>query len=172
MACRAAEAYASTQAAKIIRVRDGQHMINQLRDVASDLHRQQDKIRAVYDAREVCRSADRLEDTLKNVFELMRDVEATVLMFGKKKGFDDRISALVHDIGTHANALLAATSLAIADRYRAGMENRAAERPTVRHFDYYCTFLGWYLLKTPSLLNVMTHEKAPVDNVTQSHRTE
>lgn len=117
MVCKAAQSYASTQATKILRVRDGQHMINQLRDVGSDLGRQREKIIAVYNAREVRHSADRLGETLKGVYDLVGDVEGTPVMFGKKKGFGKRVSALVHDIGTHSNALLAATSLAIADRY-------------------------------------------------------
>lgn len=97
-------------------MRDGQHIINQLRDVASDLDRQHDKILAVYDAREVRRLADRLGSTLKGVYDLLGDIEATAVMFGKKKAFGKRVTALVQDIGMHANALLAATSLAIADR--------------------------------------------------------
>lgn len=116
MVCKAAQAYASSQAPKMSRVRDGQHMINHLMDVASDLGRQRDKILAVYDAREVRRSADRLGETLKGVYDLVGDVEDTAVMFGKKKGFGKRFSALLHDIGTHSNSLLAATSLAIADR--------------------------------------------------------
>lgn len=114
--CKAAQAYASTQAPKLSKVRDGQHMINQLRDVTSDLGRQHDKILAVYEAREVRRSADRLGETLNGVYDLLGDVEDVAVMFGRKKGFGKRVSALVHDIGTHANSLLAATSLAIADR--------------------------------------------------------
>lgn len=116
MVCKASETYAFSQAGKLIKVRDGQHMINQLQDVAMDLVRQRDKILAVCDAREVQRSADRLGETLKEVYELIGDIESTGVMFGKKKGFGKRVSALVHDIGTNANALLAATSLAIADR--------------------------------------------------------
>lgn len=116
MVCKAAQTYASIQAPKVLRVRDGQHMINQLRNVTLDLGRQHDKILAVYDAREVRRAADRLGETLTEVYDLLGDVEATAIMFGKKKGFGKRVSALVHDIGTHANSLLAATSLAIADR--------------------------------------------------------
>lgn len=117
MVCKASEAYASSQATKVTRVRDGQHMINQLQDVTSDLSRQREKILAVYDAREVQRSADRLGETLKAVCDLVGDLESTAVMFGKKRGFGKTVSALVHDIGTNANALLAATSLAIADRY-------------------------------------------------------
>ncbi|CAB1120360.1 unnamed protein product [Ectocarpus sp. CCAP 1310/34] len=116
MVCKAAQAYASTQATRLSRVRDGQHMINQLRDVASDLGRQAEKMLAVYDTREVRNSADRLGETLKGVYDLLGDVEGTAIMFGRKRGFGKRVSALVHDIGTRANALLAATSLAIADR--------------------------------------------------------
>lgn len=116
MVCKAAQNYASTQASRLSRVRDGQHMISQLRDVASDLNRQADKILAVYDTREVSRSADRLGETLKGVYDLLGDVEGTSIMFGRKRGFGKRVTALVHDIGTRANALLAATSLAIADR--------------------------------------------------------
>lgn len=116
MICKAAKAYASTQAEKLTSLRDGQHIINQLRDVANDLHRQHSKILAVYDAKEVCKSVDRLGETLKNVYELLGNIEDTALMFGKKKRFGMRISALVHDIGTYSNALLVATSLAIADR--------------------------------------------------------
>ncbi|CBJ48727.1 Sel1 domain-containing protein [Ectocarpus siliculosus] len=116
MVCKAAQAYASTQAARLSRVRDGQHMINQLRDVASDLGRQAEKMLAVYDTREVRNSADRLGETLKGVYDLLGDVEGTAIMFGRKRGFGKRVTALVHDIGTRANALLAATSLAIADR--------------------------------------------------------
>lgn len=116
MVCKAAQKYASTQSSRLSRVRDGQHMINQLRDVATDLGRQAEKILAVYDTREVRRSADRLGDTLKGVYDLLGDVEDTAIMFGRKRGFGKRVSALVHDIGTRANALLAATSLAIADR--------------------------------------------------------
>lgn len=116
MVCKAAEKYARTQVTKLSRVRDGQHMINQLVEVISDLDRQRDKILAVYDAREVQRSADRLGETLKVMYELVSDLEDTSVMFGKKKGFGMRVSALVHDIGTNSNALLAATSLAIADR--------------------------------------------------------
>lgn len=116
MVCKAAQKYASAQAPRVSRVRDWQHMINQLRDVASDLGRQHDKILAVSDTQEVRRSADRLGETLKVVYDLLGEVEGTAVMFGKKKGFGKRVSALVHDIGTHANALLAATSLAIADR--------------------------------------------------------
>lgn len=114
--CKAAETYASSQTAKLIKVRDGQHMISQLQDVAMDLGRQRDKILAVYDTREVQRSTDRLGQTLKEVYELIGDIEGTGVMFGKKKAFGKRVNALVHDIGTNANALLAATSLAIADR--------------------------------------------------------
>lgn len=115
--CKTFETYASSQATKLVKVRDGQHMINQLLDVAMDLGRQRDKILAVYDAREVRHSADRLGETLLAVFELLSDIQRTSVMFGKKKGFGKRVSALVHDIGTNANALLAATSLAIVDRY-------------------------------------------------------
>lgn len=116
MVCKAAQEYASTQSARLSRVRDGQHMINQLHDVASDLRRQTEKILAVYDTTEVRRSADRLGETLLGVYDLLGDVQGTAVMFGKKRGFGKRVSALVHDIGTRANALLAATSLAIADR--------------------------------------------------------
>lgn len=116
MICKAAKAYASTQAEKLTSLHDGQHMINQLRDVANDLHRQQSKILAVYDTKEVCKSVDCLGETLKDVYELLGDIEDTHLMFGKRKKFGARISALVHDIGTYSNALLVSTSLAIADR--------------------------------------------------------
>lgn len=118
MVCKAVQGYASSQAPKLERVRDGRHIMSQLTDVASDLSRQREKILAVYDVREVSRSADRLGDTLKAVYDVLGDVEDTSVMFGKKKGFGKRVSALVHDIGTHANSLLAATSLAIADRYQ------------------------------------------------------
>lgn len=116
MVCKAAQNYASSQFPRLSKVRDGQHMINQLRDVASDLGRQTEKILAVYDTREVRDSADRLGETLKGVYDLLGDVEDTSIMFGKKRGFGKRVTALVHDVGTRANALLAATSLAIADR--------------------------------------------------------
>ncbi|CAM9770749.1 unnamed protein product [Hapterophycus canaliculatus] len=116
MVCKAVQNYASTQSPRLSRVRDGQHMINQLRDVSSDLRRQTEKILAVYDTTEVRKSADRLGETLVGVYDLLGDVEGTAVMFGKKKGFGKRVSSLVHDIGTRANALLAATSLAIADR--------------------------------------------------------
>lgn len=100
-----------------MKVRDGRHLFNQLLEVTSDLDRQRDKILAVYDTREVKNSADRLGETLKAVYELLGDLEDTSFMFGKKKGFGKRVSALVHDIGTNSNALLVATSLAIVDRY-------------------------------------------------------
>lgn len=116
MVCKAAQNYASAQRLRLSKVRDGQHMINQLRDVATDLGRQTEKILAVYDTREVRNSADRLGETLKGVYDLLGDVEDAPIMFGKKRGFGKRVTALVHDVGTRANALLAATSLAIADR--------------------------------------------------------
>lgn len=116
MVCKAAQSYAASQFPRLSKVRDGQHMINQLRDVATDLGRQTKKILAVYDTREVRNSADRLGETLKGVYDLLGDLEDTSIMFGKKRGFGKRVSALVHDVGTRANALLAATSLAIADR--------------------------------------------------------
>lgn len=116
MVCKAAQNYASEQFPRLSKVRDGQHMINQLGDVANDLGRQTEKILAVYDTREVRNSADRLGETLKGVYDLLGDVEDTSIMFGKKRGFGKRVTALVHDVGTRSNALLAATSLAIADR--------------------------------------------------------
>ncbi|CAM9823617.1 unnamed protein product [Chrysoparadoxa australica] len=91
-------------------------MIEALQECWEDLERQRDKILAVYDASEVTRAADRLGDTLKRVFVVVGDMEKAYRMFGKKKGFGKRVQALVHDIGTNSNAVLAAVSLAIADR--------------------------------------------------------
>lgn len=85
MVCKAAQNYASTQSARLSKVRDGKHMINQLRDVANDLGRQADKVLAVYDTREVRHSADRLGETITGVYDLLGDVEGTSIMFGKKR---------------------------------------------------------------------------------------
>ncbi|CAM9877297.1 unnamed protein product [Discosporangium mesarthrocarpum] len=116
MVCESARMYAASQVHKLSKVRDGQHMIDQLHEVEDDLSRQRAKIIAVYDVNGIRRSTDRLGETLRQVFELLTDLEETAMLFGRKSGFGKRVGALVHDIGTNANALLAATSLAIADR--------------------------------------------------------
>ncbi|KAG5180249.1 hypothetical protein JKP88DRAFT_279665 [Tribonema minus] len=114
--CKSTEVYAKQLEAKLGTVRSGVALIEGLRDTHADLKRQRDKILAVYDTLEVRRSADRLGTTLTHVFEVLSDVERAARMFGRKKGFGKRVQALVQELGTNANSLLAATSLAIADR--------------------------------------------------------
>ncbi|CAM9734630.1 unnamed protein product, partial [Phaeothamnion confervicola] len=116
MVARNAELYSRAQSKKLILIRGGRQMIDALHEVWGDLRRQRDKVLAVYDAREVRRCTDRLGDTLRRTYEVVGDLEKTTRLFGRKKTFGKRVTALVHDIGTNGNALLAAASLAIQDR--------------------------------------------------------